>query len=136
MDFGWFDDTTPEDEFGRTTVHEFRHMLGCVHEQFSPGILFKWNEKAVIAESTDSKQKPPWTESETRFNFNNFKPVDATKYPETTWDPNSIMHHAVKAAWTMGPWAGPGGKQMDHVDYNNVLSKLNKEFIGWMQPKH
>ncbi|OQU93546.1 hypothetical protein CLAIMM_00042 isoform 4 [Cladophialophora immunda] len=111
MDFGWFDDTTPADEFGRTTVHEFRHMLGCVHEQFSPGILFKWNEKAVTAEFTDSKQTPPWTESETRFNFNIFKPLGTTKYPATTLDSDSIMHYAVMVAWTMGPRAGPGGNR-------------------------
>jgi len=31
-----------------TTLHEFGHMLGALHEQFNPSFPYKWNKAAII----------------------------------------------------------------------------------------
>ncbi len=49
MNFGWFDDSTPDNEFSRTVIHEFGHALGCVHEHSSPAATIPWNRDAVYA---------------------------------------------------------------------------------------
>jgi len=36
MNFGWFDDSTDGAEIQRTTLHEFGHALGMIHEHQSP----------------------------------------------------------------------------------------------------
>lgn len=43
MNFGWFNDQTSEQEFSRTTIHEFGHALGCVHEYQSPKANIDWD---------------------------------------------------------------------------------------------
>ncbi|KAK6525258.1 hypothetical protein TWF694_005404 [Orbilia ellipsospora] len=47
MNFGWFHDGTPDVEFSRTTLHEFGHALGCVHEHAQPKASIKWNKPVV-----------------------------------------------------------------------------------------
>src|SRR5436305_14564503 len=49
MNFGWFNDTTPDMEFSRVVVHEFGHALGCIHEQASPAAHIPWNKPVVYA---------------------------------------------------------------------------------------
>lgn len=36
MNFGWFNDSTTDTEFSRTTIHEFGHALGMIHEHQHP----------------------------------------------------------------------------------------------------
>lgn len=40
-------DSDPLD-FQRTTLHEFGHMLGALHEQLNPKFPYTWDKKAVI----------------------------------------------------------------------------------------
>jgi len=49
MNFGWFDDNTPEEEFRRTVLHEFGHALGLLHEHQNPAGGIPWDEAAVYA---------------------------------------------------------------------------------------
>jgi hypothetical protein len=51
MNFGWFTDQTDDGEVMRTTLHEFGHAIGCVHEQASPAAagVINWNKPVVYA---------------------------------------------------------------------------------------
>ena len=43
MNFGWFDQETPETGFSRTITHEFGHALGFHHEHQSPASPLQWD---------------------------------------------------------------------------------------------
>jgi hypothetical protein len=47
MNYGWFTDTTDDEEFRRTIVHEFGHAIGCIHEQASTVASIPWNKPVV-----------------------------------------------------------------------------------------
>ena len=47
MNFGWFDDNTPQAEVRSTTLHEFGHALGLIHEHQSPTAGINWNKEVV-----------------------------------------------------------------------------------------
>ena len=58
MNYGWFDQTTPDDEYRRTVVHEFGHALGCIHEQASPAADIHWNKSQPIVTTRVPKAGP------------------------------------------------------------------------------
>src|SRR5688572_23657943 len=43
MNFGWFDDNTPDAEFSRVVIHEFGHALGFVHEHQASNANILWD---------------------------------------------------------------------------------------------
>ncbi len=45
MNFGWFDADTSDQEFSRTTIHEFGHALGCIHEHQNPTVSIPWDKR-------------------------------------------------------------------------------------------
>src|SRR5581483_660366 len=48
MNFGWFSNATVWQEIKGTTLHEFGHALGCIHEHQQPAAQIFWDERAVI----------------------------------------------------------------------------------------
>ena len=113
MNLGW---QTPD-----VIWHEFGHTIGLLHEQQNPegGICF--DEAAVIA----ALSGPPnnWSLAQIRFNvLDKEQPANVITSP---WDPLSIMHYSIPAAWTCNKVAIPGGK---------VISAADKAFIAARYP--
>lgn len=120
MNFGWFDENTRDEEFSRTTIHEFGHALGCIHEHQSPASTIKWNEAKVIA---DAKANWGWSEAQVRSNILN--KYAASQTSNTAFDRNSIMCYYFPANWTLDGVGTPT---------NYILSLIDKSFIGKMYP--
>jgi hypothetical protein len=79
MNLGWFD--------VQTTIHEFGHVLGMIHEHQNPsGQQIMWNEKKVIEWA---KKSQGWSEETTRENIIN--KYDKNSINGSSFDPLSIM---------------------------------------------
>jgi len=79
MNLGWFD--------VQTTIHEFGHVLGMIHEHQNPlGQRIMWNEKKVFEWA---KQTQGWSEETTRENIIN--KYDKNSINGSSFDPLSIM---------------------------------------------
>jgi len=122
MNFGWFDDETPDEEFSRTVLHEFGHALGCIHEHQSPGAgIIPWNKDAVYA----YYGKPPNNWSRDVVDHNIFERYNASSTNFSRFDKKSIMLYAIPAELTDGTW---------HTDWNTILSPTDKKFMKKMYP--
>jgi predicted Zn-dependent protease len=95
MNFGWFDKTTTEEEFRRTTLHEFGHALGLIHEHQSPGATIKWNESKVYKYYEEYFE---WNVNVV--NDNIFAKYAGTRTQYGRYDPTSIMHYPIPAEFT------------------------------------
>lgn len=117
MNFGWFDQSTPDKEFSRTTKHEFGHALGLIHEHQNPGDGINWNKDAVY----NGLGGPPNNWPRETVDHNMFERYSKTITQYTDVDPNSIMMYFIPAEWTT-----------DHKSFGeNVfdLSDTDKQFI-------
>lgn len=117
MNYGWFDETTPDREFSRTVKHEFGHALGCIHEHQNPAGGIKWNKEAVYKELGG----PPNNWSRETIDHNIFERYSKTITQYTNVDPQSIMTYQFPADWTI-----------DHMSFGeNIfdLSDTDREFI-------
>ena len=120
MNFGWFDVDTSEEEFSRTTLHEFGHALGAIHEHQSPVNGIQWN-KPVVYEYY--KSELGWDED--RVDSNIFEQYDENSSTYSEYDPDSIMHYFLDQSFTLD----------DHsVGSNYELSSTDKSFIGETYP--
>ncbi|GLA25390.1 hypothetical protein CBS147346_2907 [Aspergillus niger] len=122
MNFGWFDDNTPDEEFSRTTIHEFGHALGCIHEHMSPSASIPWDKDKVY----QYYMGPPnvWSKEEVDRNlFHQYAPSE-TFY--TRFDPRSIMLYRISNDLTIGDYETPN---------NTVLSATDKMFIHSLYPE-
>jgi hypothetical protein len=89
MNLGWFDVAT--------TIHEFLHALGLIHEHQNPkDNLIQWNKKAVYkwAEQTQG-----WNESTTYHNI--IEKYDSNQINGSVYDPESIMLYFFPASLTL-----------------------------------
>ncbi|ASZ13761.1 matrixin family metalloprotease [Chitinophaga pendula] len=122
MNFGWFNANTSDTEFRRTTVHEFGHAIGLIHEQSSPVANIPWNKEAVY----NYYAGPPnyWSRSQVDYNVFFKYGTSGTQYSQ--YDPASIMHYPVPAAFTTNGFS---------VGNNTQLSTLDKQFIAKIYPK-
>lgn len=120
MNFGWFNEKTTDEEFRRTTLHEFGHALGLRHEHQNKNQNIQWNEEAVY----EYFAKQGWSREKT------FAQVLKRYGPENevsngVYDPLSIMHY----------WYPPelikGGVKMRE---NRDLSEGDKRIIAEMYP--
>lgn len=87
MNFGWFNDKTPEEEFRRTTLHEFGHALGLHHEHQNKNQNIQWNEEAVYAYFAKQGWSRERTFSQVLKKYGNDSEISNGGY-----DPLSIMH--------------------------------------------
>lgn len=122
MNFGWFDERTPEEELSRVILHEFGHAIGCIHEHQNPTGGMKWNEAAVLAYFAGSPNF--WDEATIRFNI--LDKYEMAQLNGTTFDPDSIMLYSFPARLTENN-AG--------THENGRLSATDIAFIKKMYPR-
>jgi hypothetical protein len=113
-----FGDRTPDVTVRRTTLHEFGHALGCVHEHSQPNVNIEWNRQAVFA-----AHRGTWDQKTVEANIldrYNHEFVQATLF-----DKFSIMLYPIPASWTNGKFSS---------GWNNNLSETDKAFISALYP--
>ena len=120
MRFGWFTDATLDAEFSRTVVHEFGHVLGCIHEHQSPSINIPWNKDYVYAEYAQQG----WDRAMVDQNI--FQHYSSVITQFTAYDKLSIMQYPITAQEVTDP--------SYVVGWNDVLSEADKAFISRMYP--
>lgn len=117
---------TSEDTLRGTTLHEFGHALGCIHEHQSPASPILWDEAKVILDA--GKWKRPWDEAKVRHNIlnTNTTPAKTRLYRNTVFDDRSIMLYFFDASWTTNNRG---------TNANRELSRLDKSLISEMYPR-
>jgi len=120
MNFGWFNDKTPEEEFRRTSLHEFGHALGLHHEHQNKNQNIQWNEEAVFAYFAKMGWSREKTQSQVLKKYGNDSEISNGVY-----DPLSIMHYYYPPELIKC-----GAK----VCSNSVLSANDKAIIEEMYP--
>lgn len=134
LDFRFFDrnnNPIPDDssEIYGTTLHEFGHAIGCVHEQINPDTVGKlvWKPDAVYTWfSKPENQNPTWSKAKVDNNFNKFEPMPNDSVLHTKWDGTSIMQYFILKEWTSNLTAD--------IPEPTKLSDYDKKFIGDMYP--
>lgn len=121
MNFGWFTDSTSDNEFYRTTVHEFGHALGMIHEHQQPLVSIPW-DKPKVYEYYASTQG--WDKQQVDNNL--FSRVPAVQTNFSVYDSASIMHYPVEESLTIGNYS---------IGWNTSLSPTDKTFIASVYPK-
>lgn len=122
MNFGWFNNSTADSEFSRTTIHEFGHALGLIHEHQHPLVNIPWDKPKVYAYYAGAPNY--WTKAQVDNNL--FAKYSTSQTNYSAYDKNSIMHYAVDEALTIGTFS---------VGWNTVLSSTDKSFIAAVYPK-
>jgi len=121
MNYGWFTEATPEPEFSRTTLHEFGHALGAIHEHQHPQAGIPWN-RPVVYEYYQSTQG--WSKEDVDEQI--FAKYSLSHLNASDYDKTSIMHYAVDKKLLLDPAFA--------VDWNTKLSVKDKSFIKLMYP--
>ena len=103
-----------------TTMHEFGHALGLMHEQSYPGGI-KWNVDTIYK----YYQQYGWGKEKVDFNVLRVNDIFYTN--NTQYDPLSIMHYAVEAWQTLDGYS---------VGTNYELSTGDKKLISAFYPKN
>lgn len=120
MNFGWFTDNTSDSAFARTTIHEFGHALGCVHEHQSPAGGILWDAEKVYAYYGGSPNK--W--SRTQVDQQILTPYSAKEITQfTKLDPTSIMMYSFPASLTTNGYSTPSNSQLSGMDMTYIAQK-------------
>lgn len=118
--FGWFDNSTPDWEIRRTTLHEFGHAIGCVHEHQTIESPIKWNVDAVYRiYSTLGWDKD-------KVDHNIFKIFTQGQLTNTVFDRNSIMVYPIPSILTLDGMS---------ISMNLELSQTDRQFIANSYPR-
>ena len=113
MNLGWFD--------VGTTIHEFFHTLGCIHEHQNPsGNVIPWDLNAVYSWA---EQTQGWDHDTTYQNI--VERYKADQINGSTFDPNSIMLYFF-----------PGSLTTDHkgTHENLILSPTDVQYVNSVYP--
>ncbi|KAE9389628.1 zincin [Gymnopus androsaceus JB14] len=120
MNFGWFDNQTPDEEFSRTIVHEFGHAIGCIHEHQQPNANIQWNKPLVYA---IYRRTQGW--SAPQVDSQVFNRYDSSQVTSSLFDAQSIMEYPIPKEFTLNGFSAPS---------NDKLSSVDIAFIGTMYP--
>ena len=122
MNFGWFNDSTSDTEFSRTTIHEFGHALGMIHEHQHPLAAIPWDKEKVYTYYGGYPNY--WSRAQVDTNL--FEKYSTTQTQYSAYDTQSIMHYSISGSLTTNGFS---------VGNNTVLSATDKQFIASVYPK-
>ena len=111
MNFGWFNNRTREEEFRRTTLHEFGHALGLSHEHQHPEAAINWNREAVYQYY---RRTQDWSRSDVDGNIFRKYSISSSNY--SNYDPQSIMHYYIPRALVIGNWTPRSNTSLSSTD--------------------
>jgi hypothetical protein len=125
MNFGWFDRETPDYEIRRTTLHEFGHAIGFVHEHNNPTVSGKipW-DRAKVYDYYKRPENGGWNQHEVDVNI--FQIYDRASTNFTEFDPHSIMLYPIPEELTVGDYS---------VGWNTKLSEKDKQHAAILYPR-
>jgi hypothetical protein len=121
MNLGWFDEKTPESDFKRTTLHEFGHALGLLHEHKHADRPFQWNVPVVM---NYYMNQMGWSREQVYAQVIDRYGKDS-EYSNRAYDPYSIMHYPISKEFTTNGYS---------VGYNSDLSSADRAIIAEMYP--
>jgi hypothetical protein len=121
MNFGWFDDNTPDSEFSRVVLHEFGHALGFGHEHQSPAAGIPWNKTAVYKYYEGAPNN--WDKATVDSNI--FDKYSYTQTDYSAYDPTSIMEYWIPPDFTLDGSSAP---------LNTTLSATDIVYAGMWYP--
>lgn len=121
LNFGWFNSTTPDLEIKRTTLHEFGHALGLLHEHQNPVSPIKWNYSKAYAYFMQTQK---WTKEMVDLNIFNRYSVTQTN---NRYDEHSIMIYPIPKELTEDGYG---------VEMSYDLSDGDKKLIAELYPKY
>lgn len=98
-------------------LHEFGHVLGCIHEHQHPVITFNWDEEKVIEYYAKEHN---WDEAKTRHNILNKLPTE--DLTNSDYDSDSIMHYFFPSELT---------SDNSTFSLNTTLSQKDIDFISF-----
>jgi hypothetical protein len=123
MNYGWFDEPVPEDEYSRVIVHEFGHAIGMPHEHQHPDVDIPWNREAVYR----YYMNPPNNWSQAQVDNNLFGKYDKSQTSYSEFDRESIMLYPIPEEFVTDPNFA--------VSWSNTeLSTTDKEFMRKIYP--
>jgi len=106
MNFGWFDVST--------TIHEFGHALGMIHEHQNPkGNTIKWNEQKVY---NWARKTQGWNQQNTYHNI--IEKYNSNMINGSKFDPESIMLYFFPGSLTLN---NKGTHQNLRLSTNDVI---------------
>lgn len=120
MNFGWFTDNSSDEEFRRTTIHEFGHAIGLLHEHKNPVSKIKWNVPKVY----NHYQAMGWSVDRINNQVISRYSVDLTNQK---YDPKSVMHYPIDPALTLDGYS---------VGWNTSISAGDIQLVGEMYPRN
>lgn len=112
-------DITGESEtrIRRVVLHEFGHAIGLQHEHQHPKNGIDWNKNAVYA----AYAAYGWSRDD--INKNIFKALSRSNTQYCAYDPNSIMHYDISAAWTNDGYSVNGSTNLSGMDKAFIQSR-------------
>jgi len=114
VNFGFIDEAT--------VLHEFGHVLGCIHEHQHPEAGIPWNKPVVY----QYYGGPPNNWSRQLVDTNIFERYSRDITQFSVYDKSSIMHYPVDPRLTDGRFT---------VGWNRMLSQADKTFIAQAYPR-
>ena len=118
--FGWLEPSTPDNEVSRVVLHEFGHVLGCIHEHQNPVAHINWDREAVFEYF---RRTQGWDDETIKRNIFETESAFTTNF--TKFDKDSIMLYSFPPELTTDHKGTP---------MNRTLSDTDKEFMKKMYP--
>jgi hypothetical protein len=129
MNYGTFNERTPEDEFRRKALHEFGHALGLLHEhQNGNGSIQYDYDKVFEYYQRTAGWSRERTESQVLKRYGPGSQITNGEY-----DRLSIMHYPVDPALTKNGIGVPWNSQLSAGDQNAIAELY--PFPGGVRPK-
>ncbi|MFZ5638280.1 MAG: hypothetical protein ACOY82_17015 [Pseudomonadota bacterium] len=121
MTLGGLTPDTSDEEYHRAVLHEFGHVLGCIHEHQHPDNGIPWRKEPIYAFYAGSPMH--WSREKTDLNF--FRRYARSETNFGAFDETSIMMYGFPAEWTENGFA---------TRRNTELSPGDIAFIGGVYP--